>query len=117
MMEMKVLTCIECPMGCRIEVDVEKGKAVDVRGNSCQRGKAYAESEVVCPVRVITTTVRAKDGTMVCVKTEQPIKKADIFAVMAKINSLTCKLPIKVGDVIAEDLADGISLVATGDFD
>ena len=45
----KELTCIECPLGCHIEVDLEyDNKVAAVRGNSCPRGKAYAESEVVC---------------------------------------------------------------------
>ena len=68
----KELTCIECPLGCHIEVDLEyDNKVAAVRGNSCPRGKAYAESEVVCPVRVLTSSVRATDGTMVCVKTDK----------------------------------------------
>ena len=53
----KELTCIECPMGCHIEVDLEyDNKVVAVRGNSCPRGKAYAETEVVCPMRVVTSS-------------------------------------------------------------
>ena len=71
----KELTCIECPMGCHIEVDLEyDNKVVAVRGNSCPRGKAYAETEVVCPMRVVTSSVRATDGTMVCVKTAAPVR-------------------------------------------
>ena len=33
------LTCVECPMGCDIEVEVENGKVVKVLGNTCPRGK------------------------------------------------------------------------------
>ena len=63
-MEIKNLTCVECPMGCRIEAGVENGVAVYVKGNSCPRGKLYAETEVVRPMRVLTTSVRCTDGTM-----------------------------------------------------
>lgn len=113
-MIVKTLTCIECPIGCEIEVGVEDGKAVYVKGNSCPRGKMYAENEVVCPVRVVTSTVRADDGTMVPVKTDKPVRKSEIFAVMEKINKTTCSLPVKIGDVLVENVSDDANLIATG---
>ena len=82
----KTLTCIECPIGCEVEVTLEENKVVLVKGNSCPRGKMYAENEVVCPKRVVTSTVRAKSGEMIPVKTDKPVKKSEIFAVMRKIN-------------------------------
>lgn len=113
----KELTCIECPMGCHIEVDLEyDNKVVAVRGNSCPRGKAYAETEVVCPMRVVTSSVRATDGTMVCVKTAAPVRKSEMFDVMQRINAVSCVLPVRVGDIIVKDIADGVDLVATGNF-
>ena len=113
-MTVKSLTCIECPIGCQIEVGVEEGKAVWVKGNSCPRGKTYAESEVVCPVRVVTTTVRAEDGSLVPVKTDRPIKKSEIFSVMEKINKVVCKLPVKNGDILVENISDGANFIASG---
>ena len=109
----KTLTCIECPMGCTIDVEIENGVPVSVKGNTCPRGKAYAQNEVVCPVRVVTSTVKAENGTTVPVKTEKPVKKSEIFAVMKRINEARCKLPVSIGDVIIEDVSDGVSLVAT----
>lgn len=108
------LTCIECPIGCQIEVTVENGQAVSVTGNGCLRGKIYAENEVVCPKRVVTSTVRATDGTLVPVKTAEPVKKSDVFLVMEKINKAICSLPVRIGDVIIEDVSDGVALIATG---
>lgn len=108
------LTCVECPVGCRMEVDLEGEKAVAVRGNSCPRGKIFAESEVVCPRRVLTTTVRTRDGKIVPVKTNAPIKKEEIFAVMEKINGIICDSPIKIGDVLCKNITEEIDLVATG---
>ncbi len=113
-MIIKKLTCIECPIGCEIEVGVENGKAVSVKGNTCPRGKMYAENEVVCPVRVVTSTIKAIDGTMVPVKTDKPVRKSEIFAVMEKINKTTCSLPVKIGDVLLENISDDANLIATG---
>ena len=87
----KNLTCIECPIGCEIEVMLEEGKVVSVSGNGCPRGKLYAEAEVVCPKRVVTSTVRAEDGEMIPVKTDRPVRKDAIFEVMQKINATVAK--------------------------
>lgn len=111
---LKNLTCIECPMGCAIEVEIEGERVISVKGNSCPRGKMYAENEVICPKRVVTSTVRAKDGTMIPVKTAQPVKKAEMFEVMKKIASVHPALPVRIGDVLYRDIADGVDLVAAG---
>ena len=47
------LTCVECPMGCDIEVSMDGGEILEVKGNSCPRGLLYAKNEVVCPKRVL----------------------------------------------------------------
>ena len=108
------LTCIECPLGCSIEVEVEAGKVLSVKGNTCPRGKMYAESEVICPRRVLTSTVRAASGEMIPVKTSQSVKKAEMFELMKKINAVHPQLPVKIGDVLIKDIAEGANLIATG---
>lgn len=112
-MEIKNLTCVECPMGCFIEVGVENGAAVYVKGNSCPRGKLYAENEVVRPLRVLTTTVRCVSGKMLPVKTDKPIPRDLIFSLMEKINAVHPTLPITLGDVIVKNLYDDVNLIAT----
>ncbi len=111
-MEIKHLTCIECPMGCALEAGVENGKAVWVKGNTCPRGKAYAENEVVCPMRVVTSSVRASDGRMIPVKTDRPVKKSGMFDVMKKINAVHPDGEVRLGQVLVENIADGADLVA-----
>ena len=110
----KHLTCIECPMGCSIEVEVEGEKVLSVKGNTCPRGKMYAESEVICPRRVVTSTVRAQDNTMIPVKTAKPVKKAEMFEVMKKIATVHPTLPVHIGDILYRDIAEGVDLVASG---
>ena len=112
----KNLTCIECPIGCEIEVELEDGAVVSVKGNNCPRGKLYAEAEVVCPKRVVTSTVRAENGEMIPVKTDKPVRKDAIFEVMAKINAVVCKMPVALGDVLLENICDDANLVVAGNF-
>ena len=112
----KNLTCIECPIGCEIEVEVENCVVLSVKGNSCSRGKIYAEAEVVCPKRVVTSTVRAENGEMIPVKTDRPVRKEAIFEVMQKINATSCKMPVALGDILVENICDDANLVVAGNF-
>ena len=112
----KKLTCIECPIGCEVTVTLEGDKVVDVKGNSCPRGKAYAEAEVVCPKRVVTSTVRADNGEIIPVKTDRPVRKDAIFEVIAKINATVCKMPVKLGDVLVENICDDANLVISANL-
>ncbi len=114
MKEKRNLTCVECPIGCSIEVEVENGIAVSVKGNSCPRGKLYAENEVVCPKRVLTSTVRAKSGEMIPVKTSAPVKRSELLNIMKVINAVHPALPLKIGDILVKDISDGADLVVSG---
>ena len=98
------LTCIVCPVGCNLVVEIEEGKVVSVTGNTCPRGKAYAETECVAPMRTVTTTVRCSNGEILPVKTDKPIPKNKIFDAMKIINEASAVLPIGVGDVIIENV-------------
>ena len=80
------LTCIICPIGCNLVADIEEGKVVSVLGNTCPRGKVYAETECVSPMRTITTTVRCQNGEILPVKTDRAIPKNNIFEAMKIIN-------------------------------
>jgi CxxC motif-containing protein len=111
------LICIECPMGCALTVAVENNKVTSVEGSTCARGRLYAENEVICPMRVVTSTVQTNKGIPVSVKTDKPVKKAEIFNVMSKINKVVAVAPIKIGDVLVENIEGDANLVATMNFE
>lgn len=104
------LTCVECPMGCKITVKEENG-VKEFSGYSCPRGKMYAENEVVDPKRVVTSTVKLVDGRVLPVKTDAPVSKKDMFKVMEVINSITATAPVKTGDVIKENVF-GVNIIS-----
>ena len=98
----KKFTCIVCPRGCALEVDDN----LNVTGNFCPRGKAYALSEITAPVRNIASTVRILNipNLMLSVKTSKPIPKEKIFEVMEEINKVGVNAPINLGDVIIKNV-------------
>lgn len=115
-METKHLTCICCPMGCQISVDMENGEVKNITGYTCNRGKIYAAKEVVSPTRVVTTTVKVDGGELpvVSVKTQTDIPKGKIFDVMAAMETVHVPAPVHIGDVVLPDVAGtGVNMVAT----
>ena len=110
----KELVCICCPMGCRINVEMEDTKILSITGNTCPRGHDYAVSEMTAPVRMVTSFVKADDGSCVPVKTASPIPKDLIFQCMEEIKGGAVELPVKAGDVVIGNVAgSGIDVVAT----
>ena len=114
------MTCIVCPRGCSLVVDVEAGT---VTGNSCPRGAEYGVAEATNPTRTLTTTVRVVDANgsiidMLPTRTAAPIPKGLLFDAMKQINALRVRKPIKRGDVlIADILGTGVDAIATRDLD
>lgn len=106
------LTCIICPLGCELTVQTQDNNVLDVKGNTCPRGKVYAENECTNPQRTVTSTVRCSDGGLVSVKTDKPIPKDKMAECMVEINNAVATLPIAIGDVIIEDVF-GSRIVAT----
>lgn len=111
----KELTCIRCPIGCPLTVDID-GKIVSVAGNSCPRGKEYGIKEATNPTRMVTGSIAVINGVypIVSVKTNNDIPKDMIFSVMEEIHKACVVAPIKVGDVIIHNVAETNSdIVAT----
>ncbi len=112
---MKELTCIVCPMGCGLKVEVDGDKIVSVSGNTCPRGEKYAVAELTNPQRAITTTIKCDNGQVLPVKTDRTIPKDKMAECMKIINSNVAHLPISVGDVIIKDVF-GSNVVATANI-
>ncbi|QBD85748.1 DUF1667 domain-containing protein [Clostridium tetani] len=115
-MEERILTCIGCPMGCNLNVKLENGEVVDVKGNSCGIGINYAKKECTNPKRIVTSSVYIEDGEIdiLPVKTKEDIPKSKINECMKSLKGLTVKAPVKIGDVIAENICDtGVNIIAT----
>ena len=106
------LTCIVCPRGCQMVVELEGKRVLSVSGNFCPRGKTYAETECTHPTRTVTTTAKCSDGSLVSVKTDRLIPKENMMDCMRMVNGIVVSLPVSVGDVILEDVF-GARIVAT----
>ena len=115
----KELTCIVCPVGCRLTVTLgENGTVESVTGNTCPRGKQYAIDECTHPVRTVTSIARTSKGGVIAVKTDRPIPKELMMECMRVINRTTVTLPACIGDVvIANLLGTDANVVVTANMD
>ena len=115
-MKTRNLTCIGCPLGCSLSVQIENEQVVSVSGNTCPRGDSYARKEVTNPTRIVTSTVRiaGANGGMVSCKTQEDIPKNMIFDVVNALKEVEVDPPVRIGDVLVENVAGtGVNVVAT----
>ena len=113
--ETRELICVNCPMGCRLQVTVEQGKVSTVKGNVCSRGERYAREEVLRPMRMVTSLIVVPGSREpLSVKTRTAIPKDLIFRCLQAIRRCQVEMPVRIGDVILPDvLGSGVDIVAT----
>ena len=110
------LTCIICPRGCSLTVNMDGAKTC-VSGNGCPKGEKYGIEECTHPTRTVTSIVRVENckNTMVSVKTASPVPKEKIFEIMEIIKKTSVKAPVKIGDIILTNIY-GTDIIATKDI-
>lgn len=109
------LTCINCPVGCRLSVTVQDGVVTQVTGNQCKRGEKYARQECTFPQRMITAVIPvAGSKTPLSVKTRSPIPKELIFPCMQALFRVELSAPVAAGTVVLENVCGtGVNVIAT----
>lgn len=114
-MSEQAITCIGCPMGCRLDVLLADGQVEAVDGAACGRGAVYARQECVCPTRMVTTLARVRGRSVpLSVKTARPVPKGKIAACLEQIHGVAVAPPVRLGDVILKDVCGtGVDVVAT----
>jgi CxxC motif-containing protein len=116
MVKAKDYTCIGCPIGCPLQL-VHKGiKITEISGNECDRGAKYAKQEFTDPRRGLSTTVEVVGARWkrLPVKVTAPVEKGRVLEAARKIHELQVKAPVKLGQVLIEDILGekGINVVA-----
>lgn len=115
MAETEIITCINCPVGCRMEVTHQGETVLSVQGNTCKRGDAYARQECVKPLRMVTAVAPVKGRDIpVSLKTRTPIPKQMINDCMRAVMDAAFEAPIRAGDVLIPDVCgSGVDVIAT----
>ena len=111
------LTCIICPRGCALTADITES-GVTVTGYTCPKGEEYAINECTNPLRTVTATIRAENrkDTMISVKTDRPVPKSKMMAVIELLRKTEVNAPVAIGDVVLADVF-GANIVVTKALD
>lgn len=112
----KNLICIGCPLGCPLTAEMQDGKVLSVRGNTCPRGKKYAEKELTNPERTVTSSVKVIGGEMgaVSVRTAGDIPKSKMTDCIKELSKITLTAPVHSGETVIRNVCGtGVSVIAT----
>lgn len=115
----KTVICVVCPVGCEIGVSKVSGGDTQLSGFRCARGEEYARMELDNPRRILTTTVKVREGIMplLPVRTRTPIPKDEMFTIMTSLADLVIEAPVKMGDVVVRNILGlGTDVIATRDL-
>ena len=109
------LTCINCPVGCRMNAMRENGVVTEVTGNACKRGADYARQECVAPMRMLTAVIPVEGSKIpLSVKTRSPIPKDQLFACMQALATFKVCAPVKSGEIVFSNICGtGVDVIAT----
>ena len=114
---MKYITCITCPIGCRILINSVDNKQVYF-GNKCPKGIFFAKNELTAPVRSLTTTVRTAfpEAPVLPVRTSGDVPKEKIMGIIRELSKVTVTKKIGIGEIVSANiLGTGCDIVATSD--
>ena len=115
-MKQQMITCINCPMGCRMTVTLnDAGEVLRVEGSTCARGDRYARQESVLPLRMITAVVPVRGSAVpLSVKTASPVPKKQIPEIMDALRALELSAPIAAGEAVLRNVCGtGVDVIAT----
>ena len=116
MTETKQLTCVGCPAGCMITIELDGDNILSITGNTCDIGEQYARQEAVMPMRILTSTVKVTDCPyrVLPVTTDREIPLKMIGQAMEIIRTTVVKAPVSFEQVIIENLLDtGANVIAS----
>lgn len=117
--------CTTCPSECLLTIEVARDEdgheqALNISGNRCPRGCAFAEQEITCPMRILATTVAVRGGSerLIPIRTSEAIPRDLHLQAMERLRKLEVSAPIRMGDVLERNILDtGADIVASMDVD
>lgn len=110
----KEMTCIICPNGCRLEVIYND--SIVVKNALCPKGEEYARSELLNPVRNLTSTVKVNNGLLplVSVRSSMPVPKEKMFEIVRILKDVELEAPIEFHQTVYKDiLGTGADIITT----
>lgn len=120
MLKSHEIICIECPMACPVQLDVDDtGTVIKVTGQQCKRGKLYSIQEYGAPMRTLTATIvtEGSDHALLPVRSNKPIPKDMLRECMSLLSEVRVRPVVRIGDTLIKDISGtGADIIYTGDL-
>ena len=100
------IICIMCPLGCRMQVQIEGQEVIQVEGEGCKKGVKYAQQEVSFPGRILTTTVATDNPEMplLPVRSNKALPKEKLIDCMKQISTHSVKGSVQLGQPVIDNI-------------
>ncbi|GHV92560.1 molybdopterin oxidoreductase [Spirochaetia bacterium] len=113
----KEMVCVICPNSCLLTVSTENDKGqINVKNNGCPRGIEFAAREMTNPERILTSTVRMRNGALplISVRSDRPVQKAELINLVKQLDNLIIDAPVSGGQVLVPSMgANKVNIIAT----
>jgi CxxC motif-containing protein len=114
------IICINCPIGCRIDLSISDSGEIEATGFQCKIGKEYAVQEYRDPRRVLTTTIRTESNSrpVLPVRSKGTIPRDRLKDCVEFLSRLKVKAPLQAGEVVVSDMmGTGVEIICTDDLE
>jgi CxxC motif-containing protein len=109
------MVCSICPNSCLLTI-ISDNNDIKVENNRCPRGVEFARKELTDPERILTSTVRIQNGILplVSVRSDAPVKKAELKNLIKQLDVITVSAPIVSGQVLLSSVGKNqVNIIAT----
>jgi CxxC motif-containing protein len=109
------MVCPVCPKSCLLSV-TDNSENIFVENNRCDKGPEFAKKELTNPERMLTSTMRVYLGELplVSVRSDQPVKKNELRALIKQLDNMVVPAPVFSGQIIVSALGENkVNIIAT----
>lgn len=114
---MEELLCTVCPNQCRLLVETQGKEVIAVSENRCDRGVEFAKEEMICPKRILTTTILVTDSDsaiLVPVRSRTGIGLDQHIKIMSELRKLNINKTLDRGEVIYPNICNtGVDIITS----
>jgi len=109
------MVCLVCPKSCILNITGNL-ENISVKNNECNNGLDFVKKELMDPERILTSTMRVNSGIipLVSVRSDKPVKKAELMVLVKQLDSIVVPAPIFSGQILVSALGENkVNIIAT----
>lgn len=112
------LTCVCCPVGCRLSGTLAPSEESKISEHTCPIGWSYAAQEQRIRTRMVTALIPVSRGTVpLRVRASKPVLRENIFKLLTELAKVTATVPVFEGQTIVSDICGlEVDIVAAEEY-